>query len=57
MVRGRQARKRVQQRLQVVFDTGIAEIDLEVAQLEVIYNLKTVLPIMCVAALCLGFTK
>eukprot|EP01084_Bolivina_argentea_P062636 114545_1 len=34
MVRGRRARKRVKQRLQVVFDTGIAEIDQEVAQLE-----------------------
>ncbi len=36
MVRGKQARKRVQQRLQEVFDRGIAGIDQEVAQLEVI---------------------
>ncbi len=40
MVRGKQARKRVQQKLQVVFDAGIAGIDQEVAELEVIITLQ-----------------
>ncbi len=35
-VRGKQARRRVQQRLQEVFDRGIAGVDQEMAQLEVI---------------------